>query len=85
MIYESAMAIAGVVNPSEAIAVGDSLNHDIKVANVSGIESIFITGGIHGNELGLTSFDETASLESVKTLTAKHKAFPSYVLSSFQR
>ncbi|XP_010422839.1 PREDICTED: uncharacterized protein LOC104708052 [Camelina sativa] len=84
MIYESAMAIAGVVNPSEAIAVGDSLHHDIKGANISGIESIFITGGIHGNELGLTSFDEVANLDSVKTLTAKHSAFPAYVLSAFK-
>lgn len=84
MIYESAMAIAGVENPEEAIAVGDSLHHDIKGANVAGIESVFITGGIHGSELGLTSFDETASLDSVKTLTAKHNAFPSYVLSAFK-
>ncbi|CAH8357396.1 unnamed protein product [Eruca vesicaria subsp. sativa] len=84
MIYESAMAIAGVNNPGEAIAVGDSLHHDIKGANVSGIESVFITGGIHGSELGLTSFDETASLDEVKSLTAKHNAFPSYVLSAFK-
>ncbi|CAA7027195.1 unnamed protein product [Microthlaspi erraticum] len=83
MIYESAMVIAGV-SLSESIAVGDSLHHDIKGANVSGIESVFITGGIHGNELGLTYFDETASVDSVKSLTAKHNAFPSYVLSAFK-
>ncbi|CAN8299062.1 unnamed protein product [Cochlearia groenlandica] len=83
MIYESAMAIAGV-NAAESIAVGDSLHHDIKGANVSEIESVFITGGIHGDELGLTSFDEIASLDSVKTLSAKHNAFPSYVLSAFK-
>lgn len=77
------MAIAGV-NPFESIAVGDSLHHDIKGANVSGIESVFITGGIHGNELGLTCFDETASVDSVKSLAAKHDAFPSYVLSAFK-
>jgi ribonucleotide monophosphatase NagD (HAD superfamily) len=42
--------------------VGDSLHHDIKGANASGIASAFITtGGIHTAEpeLELTEFGET--------------------------
>ena len=32
--------------------VGDSLHHDIAGANAAGIPSIFVTGGIHCNDLG---------------------------------
>lgn len=33
------------------VHVGDSLHHDIKGANAAGIDSIFITGGIHSKDL----------------------------------
>ncbi|KAI3795009.1 hypothetical protein L1987_37652 [Smallanthus sonchifolius] len=82
IIYKSAMAMAGV-DASDSIAVGDSLHHDIKGANASGIESAFITCGIHSSELGLTEFGELANLSSVHTLALKYDAYPSYVLPSF--
>jgi len=34
--------------------VGDSLEHDVAGANRAGIDSVFVLGGIHANELGLT-------------------------------
>ncbi|XP_010523324.1 PREDICTED: uncharacterized protein LOC104801693 [Tarenaya hassleriana] len=83
IIYESAVEIAGI-DASESIAVGDSLHHDVKGANASGIQSIFITGGIHIEELGLSSFAETASIESVKSLASKYNANPTYVLPAFR-
>lgn len=67
----------------DSIAVGDSLHHDIKGANVAGIQSAFITGGIHANELGLSNFGEVADLSSVQTLASKYDAYPSYVLPAF--
>ncbi|KAK6914465.1 HAD-superfamily hydrolase, subfamily IIA [Dillenia turbinata] len=82
IIYESAMAMTGL-EASECIAVGDSLHHDIKGANGAGIQSAFITGGIHATELGLNSFAEAADLTSVQALTSKYGALPSYVLPSF--
>ncbi|KAI3996950.1 hypothetical protein MKX01_021226 [Papaver californicum] len=36
VIYQSAMAMAGVEDASECICVGDSLHHDIKGANLAG-------------------------------------------------
>lgn len=42
--------IPGVVT---AAHVGDSLEHDIAGANAAGIDSIFVLGGIHAEELGL--------------------------------
>ncbi|KAL8517879.1 hypothetical protein ACS0TY_009261 [Phlomoides rotata] len=82
IIYESAMAMAGV-DAADCIAVGDSLHHDIKGANIAGISSAFITGGIHATELGLGEFGETAADSSVTSLATKYEAFPTYVLPSF--
>ncbi|XP_071707468.1 uncharacterized protein [Rutidosis leptorrhynchoides] len=82
IIYKSAMAMVGV-DAHDSIAVGDSLHHDIKGANASGIESAFITCGIHASELGLTGFRDVADLSSVNALATKYDAFPTYVLHSF--
>ncbi|XP_015869838.3 uncharacterized protein LOC107407117 [Ziziphus jujuba] len=82
MIYKSAMAMAGV-DASDSIAVGDSLHHDIKGANEAGIQSVFITGGIHATELGLGSFGDIADLSLVQALASKYDAYPSYVLPAF--
>ncbi|XP_024024635.1 uncharacterized protein LOC21403279 isoform X2 [Morus notabilis] len=83
IIYESAMAMTGV-DPSDSIAVGDSLHHDIRGANAAGIQSVFITGGIHAAELGLGRFGDVASPSSVQTLASKYNAYPSYVLPAFK-
>ncbi|XP_074292022.1 uncharacterized protein LOC141618856 [Silene latifolia] len=82
VIYDSAMAMAGV-DASECIAVGDSLHHDIKGANLAGMNSIFITGGIHANELGLDNFDQVAKKPEVRDLASKCDAYPTYVIPSF--
>ncbi|KAF8402399.1 hypothetical protein HHK36_013354 [Tetracentron sinense] len=82
VIYKSAMAIAGI-DASDCIAVGDSLHHDIKGANVAGIQSAFITCGIHATELGLNSFGEVPEPFSIQDLASKYDAYPSYVLPTF--
>ena len=76
------MAMAGT-DVSDCIAVGDSFHHDIKGANAAGIESVFITGGIHATELGLHGFGEVADSSSVQSLATKYEAYPSYVLPAF--
>ncbi|KAK4747550.1 hypothetical protein SAY87_014136 [Trapa incisa] len=82
IIYEEAMKMAGV-NAADVIAVGDSFHHDIKGANEAGIESAFISCGIHARELGLNSFGEVADTSHVQALAAKFDARPSYVLPAF--
>lgn len=82
IIYKSAMAMAGT-DVFDCIAVGDSLHHDIKGANAAGIESVFITGGIHATELGLHDFGEVADSSSVQSLATKYEAYPSYVFPTF--
>lgn len=82
IIYESAMAMAGV-DASECIAVGDSLHHDIMGANLADMQSVFITGGIHANELGLDHFGEVAEASKVQELASKCDAHPTYVVPAF--
>ncbi|XP_021912056.1 uncharacterized protein LOC110825847 isoform X1 [Carica papaya] len=83
IIYKSAMDMVGV-DASDSIAVGDSLHHDIKGANVAGIQSVFITGGIHATELGLNELGDIADLSAVTALASKYDAYPSYVLPAFR-
>ncbi|CDP04146.1 unnamed protein product [Coffea canephora] len=82
IIYKAAAEMAAI-DPSQCVAIGDSLHHDIKGANAAGISSAFITGGIHATELGLDTFGEIADDSSVVALALRHDAYPSYVLPSF--
>lgn len=83
MIYSAAMSMVGA-EVFDCIAVGDSLHHDIKGAQASGIASAFVTGGIHADELGIANLEETAGYDAVHFLACKYDAYPSYVLPAFQ-
>ncbi|XP_057249618.1 uncharacterized protein LOC104889022 [Beta vulgaris subsp. vulgaris] len=82
IIYESAMAMADV-DASECVAVGDSLHHDIMGANLAGMQSVFITGGVHANELGLEQFGKVAEASKVQDLASICGAYPTYVVPAF--
>ena len=63
--------------------VGDSLHHDIAGSNSTGIASVFVTGGVHRDELGsdLGVLPEKASLAS---LFEKHSQTPTHVVPMFR-
>lgn len=50
-VYRSCFALLEGIAPSRIAAIGDSLRTDVAGAEASGIDSIFIAGGIHGEEL----------------------------------
>ncbi len=54
-VYRSCFALLEGIDPSRIAAIGDSLRTDVAGAQASGISSIFIAGGIHGEELGVDS------------------------------
>jgi ribonucleotide monophosphatase NagD (HAD superfamily) len=71
--------------PKERIChVGDSLHHDIKGANDSGVASIFVSAGIHKKELGLVEDGDIASKDSLDALFTKHGHTPTHVVPMFQ-
>ena len=48
-----ALREAGVDDIGRVCHVGDSLHHDVAGANGAGIDSVFIVGGVHAEELGV--------------------------------
>lgn len=51
-IYDTCLALLDGIPRARIAAVGDSLRTDIAGAARAGIDGIFVTGGIHGDELG---------------------------------
>lgn len=56
-IYDLALELLGVSERGRVLAVGDSLRTDIAGAVAAGIDSLFITGGIHAEALGVAPDD----------------------------
>tara|TARA_B100000575_G_C23095062_1_gene631555 strand:- start:656 stop:1489 length:834 start_codon:yes stop_codon:yes gene_type:complete len=59
------------LDKSKTVAIGDSLFHDIKGANLYGIDSVLVTSGIHSN------------LTNVNKLVNNHKIIPNYFIKNF--
>lgn len=73
-IYQHAMRIAGNPPKSSFVAIGDSIDHDIKGAYSAGIESCLVRTGIH------------AEMTAPQILSKLKKSgfSPKYIMSSFQ-
>ena len=63
----------------ETVIVGDRLDADILGANLAGIASAFIAGGVHGEELGVAMGDHPDA-EVGPRLYAEYGASPTYLL-----
>jgi HAD superfamily hydrolase (TIGR01459 family) len=71
------------VDASRAIHVGDSLHHDIAGANSAGVASLFITSGIHCDELG-SDFGILPNEQMMIDLFEREGHVPTYVSSAFR-
>ena len=90
VIYQAAMSALGGLRPSEVLAIGDSLEHDIAGAAAAGIDSLFIGAGIHAKELGVfgaaAAGGEGAGKQgmdraALETLCREFGAVPTYATS----
>jgi HAD superfamily hydrolase (TIGR01459 family) len=66
-IYESALSKAsgmrgGKLAPGRVLAIGDSVRTDFKGAHAAGLDFMFVTAGIHAEELGGREQPETVAL-----------------------
>ena len=61
-IYDMALARTGNTPLTRVLAIGDSLRTDLKGARDFGIDFLFITGGIHAEELGTRDAPDPAAL-----------------------
>ncbi len=69
-IYEQALAIAQTVRarpvePRRVLAIGDSVRTDLKGATAFGIDCLFVTAGIHAEELGARENPDAAALGAI--------------------
>jgi ribonucleotide monophosphatase NagD (HAD superfamily) len=68
------------LSKDRVVHIGDSLHHDIQGANDAGIASIFVTGGVHSEELGSPAKGELPSRAALEELFAKHRQTPTHVV-----
>jgi HAD superfamily hydrolase (TIGR01459 family) len=69
-IYERALEIAGVVRGQpvdhrRVLAIGDSVRTDLKGAVAFGIDCLFVTAGIHAEELGGRDSPDPAAISDI--------------------
>ena len=69
-IYAQALALAaklrGVSPPlSRVLAIGDSVRTDLKGANAFGVDCLFVTAGIHAEELGGRDDPDPAAIKQI--------------------
>mmetsp|Transcript_24016 Transcript_24016/g.48604 ORF Transcript_24016/g.48604 Transcript_24016/m.48604 type:complete len:326 (-) Transcript_24016:145-1122(-) len=81
--FEACIRELGLSKDSVA-HVGDSLHHDIAGANAAGIPSVFVTGGIHCDELGKPKgqLPEEESLRALFKESGGHT--PTHVVPMFK-
>lgn len=81
VIYKTALNMLQL--PKEkVIAIGDSLQHDIQGACNAGVDSIFITGGIHAKDIA--AFHGEQDEQRMLELFQQHKGEPTYTMPSLQ-
>lgn len=69
-----------------AIAVGDSLEHDIRGANTAGISSLFLTTGIHADDLTqkMANKEDVIDGSAIADLSREFDVMPSHYIDWFQ-
>ena len=82
-VYETCFALLGIADRRRILAVGDSLRTDIAGAAGAGIDSLLVTGGIHGDELGAApgELPDRARLEAAFAASGHQ---PASVIAAFR-
>lgn len=79
-IYDACLSLAP--ETKRAVAIGDSLHHDIAGGKVMGIDTVFVTGGIHAFDLGINP-GETPTVEALGRLYEREGVRPDYAMARF--
>jgi HAD superfamily hydrolase (TIGR01459 family) len=80
--YRACLELMGIADPARLVAVGDSLATDIRGAAGAGIDSVLVTSGIHGADLGL-AYGETPTRDRLEAACAAAGAFPIAAIAAF--
>jgi HAD superfamily hydrolase (TIGR01459 family) len=76
-IYEQAIAASAQLrgrtpDPARVLAIGDSIRTDLKGATAFGIDCLFVTAGIHSEELGGRDNPDLAALAGMLAASGVH-------------
>ena len=82
-IYDLSFERFPGVPPARILAVGDSLRTDIAGANATGIDSLFVTGGLLAEELGIAPLSEPPAA-ALAPLYDRHRQRPTWAAAGFR-
>ena len=78
-IYQACLEALSGLAPTEIVAVGDSVEHDVRGAQGVGIDACFVTSGIHKDEFPVEA--SQAEVERrLSELSRRHGAWPRWVV-----
>lgn len=80
-IYHLAIETLGL-DPKRVAVVGDALETDVKGARASGLASVWCTGGIHAEALGV-KYGEAADPDKAEALARHEGQMPTYAIPGF--
>ena len=80
-IYEECLRLLGRPDPARVLAIGDSLDHDVRGGAGMGMGTVLITSGILGSEFG-TAASEAAMVETALRLAGETGDSPDWLLPS---
>jgi HAD superfamily hydrolase (TIGR01459 family) len=83
-IFRRAARALGQAEDARVLVVGDSLATDIKGASAAGYDSLFVTRGIHAEELGIAPGEEPDP-ERLAEVCARHGEWPTAAISTLRR
>lgn len=80
-IYHLAVETLGL-DPKKVAVVGDALETDVKGARASGLASVWCTGGIHAEALGVR-YGEAADSAKAEALARREGQMPTFAIRGF--
>jgi HAD superfamily hydrolase (TIGR01459 family) len=80
-IYHLAIETLGL-DPKKVAVVGDALETDVKGARASGLASVWCTGGIHAEALGVT-YGAAADPAQAEALARREGQMPTFMIPGF--
>lgn len=81
-VYQNIIKKFNIENTSEILCIGDSFHTDIRGANNIGADSLFVSIGIHHNEV-LESAGNI-NIRAAEKLAAQENSKPTYIISEFK-
>ena len=80
--YSACLEMMGITDYARLLTIGDSFATDIRGAVDAGVDSVLVTSGIHGAEMGL-SYGEQPSREQLQSACARAGVFPTAAIAAF--